>query len=54
MLAFSIFYPLGQRRWLNVGPLFHIGSGPTLGCNQLPMYTMTLAQHNPNVSVLAG
>lgn len=45
---------LGQRGWRNVGPVFHISTGPMSSANHLPMYCMTLAQHWSNLCLLAG
>jgi len=45
---------LGQRRWPNVGPVFHFSFGPASFCNLSPTDAMTLGQPWPSVCVLAG
>ena len=45
---------LDQRRWRNVGPLFHIVTGPTSSANHLPIDYMILAQRRSNSCLLAG
>jgi len=45
---------LDQRRWRNVGPLFHIVTGPTSSANRLPIDYMILAQRRSNSCLLAG
>ena len=45
---------LDQRRWRNVGPVFHIVTGPTSSANRLPIDYMILAQRRSNSCLLAG